>query len=178
MELIEYLPFFYRNSVEVLNIQNSINDENEKIQLDLKELLDQLFIDTATWGIDFWEKYLGIEIDRSESLENRRSRLMTRLRGQGTTTKEMINNICRSFTGGEVDIIENNENYFFIIKFIGVDGIPNNLNYLKGAIKEVKPAHLNVIYEMKYLIIDSVENMTLNDLQNTKMLLFSPFVDK
>lgn len=174
MELIKYLPSFYVDSKEVLNIQKSIEIENDELQLAIKDLLDQLFVPTATWGLDYWERYLHIEVDRTEAYENRRSRVMTRLRGQGTITKEMIKNVCRSFVGGEVEVIEDNANYTFIIRFIDTRGIPANLNYLKDALQEIKPAHLKVLYRFKYLVISEMNTiriadlntMTINDFKN------------
>lgn len=150
MELMKYLPSFYYNSEEVKNIQASIGVENDNLRVAIIDLLSQLFVESATWGLDHWEMYLGIEVDRTEAVVNRRSRIMTRLRGQGTTTKEMIKNVCRSFTGGEVDIIENSSDYSFIIKFIDIKGIPGNIDYLAKSIEEIKPAHLYFSFEYKY----------------------------
>lgn len=150
MKLMEYLPSFYYNSEEVKNIQSSIEVENDKLQAAITDLLDQLFVDTATWGLEHWERYVGLEVDRNESLVNRRSRVMSRLRGQGTTTKEMIKNICRSFTGGEVDVVEESGDYSFVIRFIDIRGIPGNIEYLKESIEEIKPAHLAFSFEYTY----------------------------
>lgn len=160
MELIKYLPSFYYNSEEVRNIQASLETENDALQFAIKDLLDQLFIESATWGLEHWEKYLGLKVDRNEDLINRRSRIMTRLRGQGTTTKEMIKNVCRSFTGGEVEVIENSSQYNFIIKFIDIVGIPGNVDYLSESIEEIKPAHLSFTFEYKYNINNVVGGFT------------------
>lgn len=150
MELMKYLPSFYYNSEEVRNIQASIGVENDKLKLAIEDLIDQVFVETATWGLEYWERYVGVEVDKNETLLNRRSRILTRLRGQGTTTKEMIKNVCKSFTGGEVDVIEHNNDYHFVIKFIDIRGIPGNINYLSNAIEEIKPAHLRFAFEYTY----------------------------
>lgn len=150
MQLMKHLPSFYYNSEEVRNIQASIGIENDMLQAAIKDLLDQLFVETATWGLEYWERYVGLEVDKNEILVNRRSCIMTRLRGQGTTTVEMIKNVCMSFTGGEVDVIEHTERYAFTIKFISIKGIPGNIEYLRGAIEEIKPAHLGFSFEYTY----------------------------
>lgn len=150
MELINYLPSFYYGSNEVVNIQSSLNVESDLLKSHITDLLDQFFIDNATWGLTFWEKELGLQIDETERLDSRRSRIKTRLRGQGTITANMIKNICSSFSGGEVEIIENNENYEITIKFVGTVGIPSNMEYLKSSLVETLPAHLGFSFEYTF----------------------------
>ena len=166
MELIDYLPNFYHNSEEVKNIQASIEVEHSLLQDKIVDLLDQLFVNTATWGLEYWEKYLGLDIDRNETLENRRSRIMTRLRGQGTVTKEMLKNVCSSFSGGEVEIIEISNEYRFVIKFIGTIGIPKNMSYLSKSIDEIKPAHLSYTFEYTFNTYEVLKRYTHNQLSN------------
>ncbi len=150
MELIKYLPSFYYGSEEVKNIQACIDAENIKVKEAIQDILNQLFVNTATWGLDSWEKYLGLKIDKNETYENRRARIMTRLRGQGTITKTMLKNVCESFINGTVEIIENSPDYSFVIKFIDIRGIPANIEYLRSTIEEIKPAHLSFAFEYVY----------------------------
>lgn len=165
MDLIKYLPSFYFNSEEVKNIQASVQSEDIAVKEAIKDVLNQLFVDTATWGLNSWEKMLGLKIDTTETLENRRARVMTRLRGTGTVTKSMIKNVCKSFTNGEVDVIENTD-YSFTIKFVDIKGIPGNLNYLRDAIEEIKPAHLNFNFEYTYNTHNSLKLKTHDFLKN------------
>lgn len=147
MDLMQYLPGFYHGTIEVQNLQAAIGAEADIVKAAVADTLDQLYVDSATWGLANWERYLGLPIDPAETLDNRRSRIMTRLRGQGTTTAEMIKNVCASFSGGEVQIIENYADYSFKIKFVGTLGRPDNLNYLAATIESVKPAHLAYSFE-------------------------------
>lgn len=164
MSDIRYLPSFYYQSEQVNNIQSSLEVEDLQLKQAIEELLNQLFVGTATWGLDSWEKMLGLKIDKTESYENRRARIKTRLRGVGPFNKSMVKNLCKSFTNGEVEVIENNADYSFTIKFIDVKGIPGNIDYLKNAIEEVKPAHLNFSFEYVYNIWNSLKTKTWNEL--------------
>lgn len=155
MDINKYL---FPDSVEIINIQTSLGLEDDKVKLAIQDILNQIFVNTATWGLDNWEKYLGLKIDLSETYENRRARIMTRLRGQGTVTKAMLKNVCESFINGTVEIIEDNPNYSFTIKFTDIKGIPANMEYLKATVEEVKPAHLAVTYEYTYLTWDEFES--------------------
>lgn len=131
-----------------------------------EDILNQCFIDTATWGLIFWEKVLGISTDLNKSYEGRREIIKSKLRGQGTVTVGLIKNVAESYNNGEVEVIEDTPNYSFTIKFIAHDGIPQNLTNLKAAIEEIKPAHLNVLYDFKYLIWDVLDakNLTWDEL--------------
>jgi hypothetical protein len=166
MDLMQYLPSFYLGSAEIRNIQASIGLENEVLQKAISELMAQCYVESATWGLDHWENYLGIDLDSTESDENRRSRIMTRLRGQGTTTKEMIKNVCSSFTGVEAELIEKHADYTFIVKFVGAKGIPANLDYLENTIEAIKPAHLAFSFEFTYNTWEDLSKWTWGELES------------
>ena len=91
---------------------------------------------------------VALTTDKSISYEERRERILAKKRGNGTTTKAMIKNTAEAFSGGEVEVIENFSDYSFIVKFVGIKGIPKNLTLFKNMIEEIKPAHLN--YELAF----------------------------
>lgn len=158
--LFDMLPDFYFTSEEVKAIQGGIEVEIKGLQAAQEDLLNQLFVDTATWGLKYWERYVGLQVDISKPYDFRRSRIKSRLRGKGTTTIQMIKNVAESFSNGEVDIIEDYANYSFIIKFVGTRGIPPNMNDLKNTIEEIKPAHLGFVYEFTYTVWNEVKALT------------------
>lgn len=147
-DLMGYLPPYYGSSKVMRNIQDAIAKEVGTQKYASGDVLKQFFVDTATWGLDFWEEELDLEIDKSKTYEARREVLKAKLRGTGTVTKGMIKNTCLAYTNAEVAITEDYANYRFIIKFIGVKGIPPNMEGLIQTIEEIKPAHLG--YEFKY----------------------------
>lgn len=150
VNLMQYLPWYYQNSEFMRFIQNSNSLEVEKLKYNIDDSINQLFIDTATWGLDRLERIFNIETDINKSYEDRREVLKAKLIGSGTVTKEMIKNVVQAFSVGKVEVIENNYNYNFVIKFIEKKGIPKNIQGLINAIEEIKPAHLKVIYEFLY----------------------------
>lgn len=160
MSLIEKLPPFYSNSSEVKIIQDAFEKESNGLKNAIKDIIDQIYVDSATWGLAHWEKYLNLSADGSESLLSRRSRIKTRLRGQGTTTKEMIKNVCSSFVNGEVEVTEIVAEYIFKIKFISNIGIPSNVEYLRKSIEEIKPAHLAFEFIYIYNTNATLKNFT------------------
>lgn len=146
MKLIDYLPEFYRGSVETTTLEEALDRELEKLWAVRGDFFAQLNVSSATWGLKAWEAALGLETDVSKSVEYRRTRVLSKLRGQGTTTAAMIRNVAESFSNGVVDVIEHPEEARFEVKFTGTIGIPPNLEDLSAAIDEIKPAHLAYTY--------------------------------
>jgi acetolactate synthase small subunit len=125
--------------------------EIDKLKECIDDLVNNLYVQTATWGLDYFEEELGIDTDISKSYEERREKILAKKRGSGTSTKAMIKNTAEAFSGGEVDVIENFEDYSFIVKFVGIKGIPKNIEDFKEMIDEIKPAHLAYILEYTYM---------------------------
>lgn len=158
VNLMDYLPHFYKNSDIQKSIQLGLGDEIASINYIINDILKQLFVETCTWGIELWEDFVGIPHNKYKPLQHRREVVIARLRGQGTTTKELIKNVATAFSGGEVDVIEYPEEYKFIVKFIGVRGIPPNLSDLSNSIEDIKPAHLGFEYAYTYTLWGELSN--------------------
>ena len=147
--LLELLPARYSNSRETIEIQLAFEKEVQKIINAYDQMLLQLFVSSADEWLPLWEKIYGIVPD-SNNIDYRRSRIMGKMRGSGTTTKEMIKNVCESFYNGNVEIIEHFDQYSFDIKFLSSIGTPPNLQDMVNAIEEIKPAHLSYQFIITY----------------------------
>ena len=114
------------------------------------ETIDQCFVNTASRLLSRYEFIYGLQVDVSKSNEFRRERILAKIRGIGTTTKQMIIDTAAAFSNGEVEVIENASGNSFIIKFVGTTGIPANIGDLVLTIEEIKPAHLSYSFEYTY----------------------------
>lgn len=145
------------------------------INYKIQDLLNQAFIDTATWGIDLWEEEYGITTNKLLSYEDRREIVKAKKRGRGTTTIAMIKNTAEAFSGGECNVIPHNEEYRFTIHFIGIKGIPRNMAAFKDMLEIIKPAHLAYDFEYTYntwgmlkdsgLTWEQAKNMTWDEIR-------------
>lgn len=163
--LIAYLPGFYGESPEVRVLQGALDSQVRALWAARDGLFDQLDLSKATWGLRYWEEALGIPVEAAGSYEFRRSRIKAKLRGQGTTTVAMIQNVAESFSNGAVDVIEHPAEYRFDVKFTGTIGIPPNLEDLSAAIGEIKPAHLDYDYIIIYRTWGQIRPMTWGTLK-------------
>ncbi|WP_202906843.1 YmfQ family protein [Abyssisolibacter fermentans] len=158
--LMSYLPNSYKTSHVMVSIADTENNELQDFKANLEGVLNQFFIETADFTLERWEKDLGIPVNNSKDLEYRRSVIKSKLRGKGTITINLIKNVAESYSNGEVEVTEDNKNYNFIIKFVGIKGIPPNMDDLKKAIEEIKPAHLGFDFEYTYNTWDMVSDLT------------------
>lgn len=159
MELMKLLPDFYENNETMKQLQDIVSIETERLEEILIDTIDQCFPSSANRLLMRFERILGIEIDESKTAELRREQIYAKMTGTGTTTKAMIENVAKQYSNGEVEIIEDNRNYCFTVKF-GSLGIPQNMEGFKRTIEEIKPAHLTVRYEYTYNTWDDVKRLT------------------
>ena len=156
--LLNYLPWYERESKVFKEICRVEEIEFDKLDLDLEDLNKQFFVDTATWGLAIYEKELKLPIRPNKSLDERRSIIKAKWRGMGKVDAEMIKAIVEAFTkskvnvsfNGRINIIFNNEK---IIRL--------NMSDMYNAIDEVKPAHLDYDFTSQH-------NTTLELITDTK----------
>lgn len=164
--LLKLLPNYYQTSEVTKNVLDAHAYEIGLLDLQIEDIKAQLNIETATWGLVYYERNYGIKPDPNDTIQNRRDVVIAKMRGQGTITKTMIKLTAEAFSGGEVEIIEHNDESYFVIKFIGTKGIPTNLNTFKETLDEIIPAHLGYEFEYTYTVWNMVQNQGLiwNDL--------------
>jgi hypothetical protein len=144
--LIARYPDFLAGSAEFCDLQDALEPEVRALWEYRDSILDQLNVETATWGLKYWEQTLGITVDEGKDLAFRRSRIRAKLRGVGVTTVAMIQNVSESFSNGEVAVTEFADQFHLEIKFVGTLGIPPNMDDLTATLREIMPAHLQWDY--------------------------------
>lgn len=144
MSLLDLLPRYYQNSPEVAVLQSAVGSEVSHAWAVKQDLFEQLNVDTATWGLDLWEKAYGLQAQASESFDVRRSRIKGKMRVRGVTTVEVMRKVAASFANDQADvrIIEHNPEYRLVIQYIETLGRPPDYRGLAEAVEEIKPAHL------------------------------------
>ena len=158
MKLIDQYSELLKNEQVFRAIQDTFEDEVTLSHEAWEDLFNQFFISTATWGLYKWEQFAGLPISENLDNETRRGNILAALRSRATSTKERIKLIAQSYSNGECQVVEKNEDYIFYIKFSGEKGIPKRLDELKKSIDNVKPAHLAYEFIFSFLIWDEFDN--------------------
>ncbi|WP_438497182.1 putative phage tail protein [Paenibacillus sp. IHBB 3054] len=177
--LKSYLPGYYSGIVEMDELMNTEGPEFDLLGARVEELLNQAYPEYATWALERYENELQIVVDSNKPDEQRRSVIISKMRGYGKVSGEMIKNVAQAYDGGTVDVAVVPAEYRIIITFVDTLGIPANLDDLKQAIEDLKPAHMALDYKYRYLLIREIHNvMTINQLQLHKLTDFAPFLDQ
>lgn len=159
-DLMKYLPPYYHLSFAIREVMKAEETQLGTLNYYIKDLEKQFSLESATWGLAAYERELGITTNISLSYEERREVIKAKWRSVGTTTKAMIKNVAEAFSGGEVDIIEYPKESYFIIKFIGIKGIPKNMKGFIDTLEKIIPAHLGYEFKYSYTVWNALSPMT------------------
>lgn len=157
----ESVPEYYRYSNLYLQLQTTIAEECEKIRQDNVDIELQMRITTATWGLKYWEQMLNIPTIVADGYEIRRSRVLSKWRSAGNFSAAQVRSIAEAFSNGEVRVVIRVPEQEVIITFIGVRGLPPNLEDLQDAIEKVVLAPLGVKYVFTFLTWRELDNKNL-----------------
>ncbi|MCM3494569.1 YmfQ family protein [Paenibacillus lactis] len=169
-----YLPSYYDGVLEIEQLTSTEGPEVDLLATRIEELLDQSYPESATWAISRYEKDLQITAEAGKPIEQRRSVVISKMRGHGNVSGSLIKNVAQAYDGGEVDVSVTPADYKITITFIDTLGIPPNLDDLKNALNDIKPAHLTLEYEFRFLLVRDVNNvMTFDQLKQTPFSKFA-----
>ena len=139
---LEYISPIYEQSIIMQAIMEAIGTEWDDVGRLTDEVFAQLFPQTATWGIVYWERLVGIPRNDSLSIEQRRTRVLTQMQIRWPMTKERMEQLVRTFSKDKQAYIRQFFNeYRFEVLFNLTQ--PVDLGTVYEVIEEAKPAHLS-----------------------------------
>ena len=148
VDILKYLPYFLQKDIRFSAVNNTDSIEHESIRVYIQDFLDQLFVETATWGLKYWEDFLAITPHKNETYEDRRKRVLLYLNQYSSSTEHFLEKLANNYLNDDsADIIAHNEEYWFELNF-NLDGLIS-LADLKYAINLYKPAHLGFLIAFK-----------------------------
>lgn len=165
VDLTGLVPEFVSEKLEMQELYVTQGQEMGYLQFALEDTINQCSLDVATWGLARWEKLFDVGTNMLLSYERRRELVSAKLQGQGTVTMEMIRNMAEVFSGSDVEVVEDNANNGFTVRFIGTKGIPQNMQGFIEILEMIKPAHLSYGFEYCYTIWEEINEYVWNDLQ-------------
>ncbi|MFP7378182.1 YmfQ family protein [Bacillus paralicheniformis] len=140
-EMENYLPPFLTKVREMSEILQAEAPEFEQQNNDIFDLTDQLFITTATWGLDRWEALLNVAKESGDSIEIRRLRLISKTSNIPPATYQAIEQALNRFLknpSAQVRLLP--KEYRFNVD-INIDDL-QNVRELIETLENIKPAHL------------------------------------
>ncbi|BBH19867.1 hypothetical protein Back11_12120 [Paenibacillus baekrokdamisoli] len=156
-DMLEALPSYYQTVRESRLLAQTEGLELDDLTTKIDGVLDQAFIETATWGLTRWETEFGITPPAGQPIEQRRSVVRSRIRGTGTVTEDLIKRVAESYLNGEVAVTQHTNLYTVTVTFMSELGIPPNIDDIKQAVRSILPAHLDVEYAFSYVSFGMLE---------------------
>lgn len=140
--LINYLPYVIREYVEYQGIMAGEQPEFERAWDSMDNLLDNQFISTAgNIGLSRWEKILKITPKGTDTLEDRRFRILTRINEELPYTISQLKNILKTLCGEGNYSIEMEEGTYQLVVKIGL-AAKNNFNDAEALLNRVVPQNI------------------------------------
>jgi hypothetical protein len=148
IDISRYLPDFVKNDENINKVLSSESKEHELQRAQLIDILNQFFINTATWGLDYWEKVFQIYSKDTESYELRRAKILAKLRAKQVSTVKFLTDLASAYFPAEatVEIQEENEKNLFRL-IANYTAYNNDYVALRESIDTYKPAHLAMIIQ-------------------------------
>ena len=152
MDLMELLPDYYKDNTEMEKLQKILSEDVDNAVNGLDAAIEECFVNTASYMLSRYEKMHGLRVDESLSDESRREKIKAKMVGTGTFTKAMLINTLKAFDGGQSMILEEFNNYKFIIKFNDYNRVPSleSIVEIHKITDELKPTHLNYEHTFTY----------------------------
>ena len=164
MNLTNYVPNFIGQSPNFSVLYGEEQSELNTVNADSADLVNQAFVLSATWGLTDWESFLGIPANLNSNVI-RISNILAKIRGRGTSTVALVQNVANSYENGQVQVIEHASTSTIEIKFVSDYGIPPNLSDLQKSLSAIMPAHLALLYTYLYAQWGNIQTQTWGDVK-------------
>ena len=154
--LIDRLPGFWAGSPQVVELQRVLDEMVQAAGGSEADTLAQLFLPTATWGLSWWEQAYGITPISGQTEDQRRTRILGKIRGQGVATVALIQATAGAYVDAAVSVEEHPGEFRFTVIFDDIGTQPPEPEEMTDALNEIKPAHLTFDYLYLYHTSDTV----------------------
>ena len=162
------------NAVDPLTqaILNAAGQEMDIADQEIEQLGKDQFFDSCSMDrLLAYEKEAGITPLEGQTESGRRSSVEAKWKSSGKVDVAMLQAVADSWKNGRVDVdfLDNKIQITFSDEY----GLPADRKGLEIALDDVKPAHLPIIYLIRYLMLTDIEAMTLTELETHKLSDFA-----
>ncbi|TES56194.1 DUF2313 domain-containing protein [Halalkalibacterium halodurans] len=140
-EMSDYLPLFFARLREMQEILSTEAKEMEDQQQLIFDVTDQLFITTATWGLERWEKLLNVERESSDNLEMRRARLINKISNIPPANYRALERAVNRFLKNPSAQVRLMEGHYKFSVDVDIDDL-QHVRLIVETLENMKPAHL------------------------------------
>lgn len=159
-KLINYLPYVVRDYAEFQGITGAEQPEFETAWAAADDLLANQFIKTAgNLGLSRWEKILGITPKGTDTLDDRRFRVLARLNEELPYTLPQLRAILETLCGAGNYSAEVEEGTYQLVVKIGL-AAKNNFSDVDSLLNRVVPENMVITLLQLYNTHDKLGRFT------------------
>ena len=149
-KLIDYLPPFMQVYRELKSIMDTEQVEVDYLWLKVEDALcDQFILDATEHGVKRWESMLGISPKDTDSLNERKFRILTKLNQELPYTLRKLEQALTNLCGNDMFSINVNSAEYHIEIKLGV-GNQNNYQEVVDVLKKMIPANMTQRVQIMY----------------------------
>lgn len=145
VSLQRYLPLFLSHDGDFKDTLGALSNEHERQRQWQIDVEKQFFINTATWGLDDWESFVGIETDYGLDYQTRRNAILAKINYAQTVTLPFLTTLINIFVAKRTgSVVDHPDEYSLDILI--PDGQITSWENLEKALQLYVPAHLGWKY--------------------------------
>lgn len=155
VDILQYLPSFLSKDKLFRATNDADSAEHDSIRVDLQDLLDQLCVLTATWGIEKWEELVDITPQRETDIESRRAAVLLKLKKPPSVTVDFLEKLINQYIADKSGAVTDHpETYSTDFNVPLLD--KENMAGMTRDVRTYIPAHIGPVYKAHTLT--GVEN--------------------
>lgn len=147
VDLSKYLPEYLVKDPVFLAMLKAESQGHELQRADMEKLLEQFFVETATDALEKWETFLGIDANKNLRNEDRRNRILAKIKGTDTVTINFMTEVINCHIPDKSGTVTDHpETYSADFNIPLVDKV--NLLCIAKDVRTYIPAHIGQVYKM------------------------------
>lgn len=143
--LFEWITSIYDDCKIMIQVYEALGVQFDNVNYMFEDILKQIFPQTATWGLELWERRLNLPTNESENMENRRGKVIAKIQSKVTVNPETMAIITKNFTGADIKIIEWLKDWTFAVQTDAKN--MNKAFEIHKIIKRIKPSHMAYVLQ-------------------------------
>lgn len=140
VDISKYLPDFMSKSEEYKSGLDAESEEHERMREELLDVSKQFNVNTAEWGLHFWEGMLGITPENTD-IQQRRNDILARLNNTEVVTRKFMEGIINKYIEGKGGLVSEEIADYTVDFTIPLGKVTNEKGLFQG-IETYIPAHL------------------------------------
>lgn len=157
--MLKLIHKIYRGDKVTVDIINALTAKLTSSENKINDLYKQIFLNYATWYLDYKENEMAIT-KRSANIDERRNTIKTRLLGVGTATKAMLEGTVNSVEGITISI--GFENMTVLVTFVYAE-TNKHITFALDTLKEIIPYHLDLLFSYEHVKWGELNEVTWGD---------------